>query len=128
MSPCPLPTYSSLLRPLALWCLDTFGEGPPMLIGVTLGNENVHFQPVELHEADPIDDLSGLVAPEPWDVVVVVAPTDEIDLERHSGTVAHAVDRLGWSATELDEWCGRRRSLRTFRGRLHNACVKVFEG
>ena len=73
-----------------------------------------------------VDDLSDLAAPEPWDVIVVVAETAEIESVTHPGTVAHAVDRQGSSATELDEWCGRRRSLRLVRGRLHDACLDVF--
>jgi hypothetical protein len=125
MSPCPFPTYSSLLRPLALWCLDTFGEGPPMLIGVSLGGMAAHFQPIELCDEDPVDDMADLLAPDRWDVLVVVAPT-EAGSEIRGGTVAHAVDRFGASATELDDFCGRRRSLRMLRGRLHEACLEVF--
>ena len=126
MSPCPFSAYAGLLRPLATWCLDTFGGGPPMLIGIVLGEENVRFQPVELGPDDPVDDLADLAAPEPWDVIVVVAETAEIESVPQPGTVAHAVDRHGSSATELDEWCGRRRSLRLVRGRLHDACLDVF--
>lgn len=127
VSPCPFPAYAPLLRPLAAWCLDTFGEGPPMLVGVILGEVNVRFQPVELRESDPIDELADLAAPDPWDVVVVVADTTDLEIDLRRGTVAHAVDRLGASATELDEWCGRRRSLRVLHGRLHDACVEVFQ-
>jgi hypothetical protein len=126
MSPCPLSVYSGLLRPLASWCLDTFGEGPPMLVGVVLDAANVRFQPVELGEDDPLDDLADLAAPEPWDVLVVIAATADVDAHMRRGTVAHAVDRHGGSATELDEWCGRRRSLRARGGRLHDACLELF--
>lgn len=126
MSPCPLSAYSPLLHPLARWCLDTFGEGPPMLVGVVLGDDTVRFQPVELDEVDPIDDLADLAAPDPWDVLVVIASTAEIDGSSAAGTVAHAIDRYGASATELDEPCGRRRTLRLIRGRLHDACVELF--
>lgn len=127
MSPCPLPAYSSLLQPLASWCLDTFGEGPPVLVGVELGSPSVLFHPVELDDDDPIDHLADLAAPDRWDVLVFVADTGQLDDNMRRGTVAHAVDRLGCSATELDETCGRRRSLRHGRGRLHDACLEVFE-
>ncbi|MDW3177920.1 MAG: hypothetical protein R8J94_11070 [Acidimicrobiia bacterium] len=126
MSPCPLSAYAALLQPLANWCLDTFGDGPPMLIGVVLGDAKVHFHPVELDDEHPIDDLADLAAPDRWDVLVVVAPTAEIDCRVGRGTVAHAVDRFGASATELDEPCGRRRALRLVRGTLHDACIELF--
>ena len=97
-----------------------------MLVGVVLGDAKVQFHAVELAEADPIDDLADLAAPDPWDVLVVVASTAEIDGRLGHGIIAHAVDRFGASATELDESCGRRRTLRLVRGALHDACVEVF--
>lgn len=97
-----------------------------MLIGVVLDAANVRFHPVELGEDDPIDDLADLAAPDPWDVLVVVAATSDVDSHMRHGTIAHAVDRLGGSATELDESCGRRRSLRAHGGRLHDACLELF--
>lgn len=126
MSPCPLSACSGLLQPLANWCLDTFGEGPPMLVGVVFGGVTVTFHAVELDEADPVGDLAELAAPDPWDVLVVVAATSTIDGAFSTGVVAHAVDRFGASATELDEACGRRRTLRLVRGALHDACVELF--
>lgn len=126
MSPCPLSVYSGLLQPLASWCLDTFGEGPPVLVGVVLGDANVRFHAVELDEADPIDDLADLAAPDPWDVLVVVASTVTMNGTPGRGIVAHAVDRFGASATELDESCGRRRTLRLVRGVLHDVCLELF--
>lgn len=126
MSPCPLSAYSGLLRPLAAWCLDTFGEGPPMLIGVVFGESNVVFQPVELDEHDPIDDLHTLAAPDPWEVLVIVVTTTQLGTRPSDGVVAHAIDRFGSAATELDEPCGRRRSLRSVGGPLHDASVALF--
>jgi len=97
-----------------------------MLVGVELGDPNVQFHAVELDDFDPIDDLADLAAPDSWDLVVVVAPTTETGDRIGLGTVAHATDRSGASATELDEACGRRRSLRLVRGALHDACVELF--
>ncbi len=127
MSLQPLAPNLSVLRPLALWCLDTFGEDAPMLVGIQLADEHVRFHPVQLSD-DPLDDLAGLAAPSDWDVAVVVAHTETINSQRLSGTIAHAVDRFGSCATELDDDCGRRRSLRTVRGSLHSACLTLFVG
>lgn len=127
MSLCQLTTRLSVLRPLALWCLDTFGEDSPMLVGVRLAAKKVHFHPIALSEEDPLTDLAGLAAPHDWDIVVVVAQTAELDSPHSGGTIAHAVDRFGGSATELDDWCGRRRSLRTLRGSLHLICLGMFD-
>jgi len=123
---CQFSARTSLLRPLATWCLDTFGEDAPMLVGVRLGPDAVHFQPIQLGEDDPLNDLAGLAAPSDWDVAVVVAPAHSTELP-HGGVVAHAVDRDGSSATELDEFCGRRRPLKTIRGVLHTRCVELFD-
>lgn len=128
MAVCPLPTYSSLLHPLAAWCLDTFGEGPPMLVGVAFGDTQVRFHPIELCDLDPLHDLAGLIAPDDWDALVVIAPTCEAQRQTPNGTVAHAVDRTGRSATELDDPCGHRRSLHVLRGRLHDTCLTVLAG
>lgn len=126
MSPCPLSAYSGLLRPLATWCLDTFGEGPPILIGVIFGETNVRFQPVELDDDDPLADLRRLAAPDSWEVVVIVVSTTLLGARPANGIVAHAVDRFASSATELDEACGRRRSLHTIGGPLHDASLALF--
>ena len=125
MSLCPLSPATSVLRPLAMWCLDTFGDGPPMLVGVMLGADKVHMHPIELAD-DPLLDMTNLVAPDEWDFLVLVASATTIGSRFDGGTISHAVDRNGGSATELDEWCGRRRSLRLIRGQLHDACVAVF--
>lgn len=98
-----------------------------MLVGVILGGDQVRLEPIELDETDPINDLADLAAPERWDALVVVAETVALDTTLGRGTVAHAVDRFTMSATEHDEWCGRRRSLRLIRGRLHDACVEIFQ-
>ena len=105
--------------------LDTFGDDPPMLVGVELASPNVSFHPVYLDEDDPIDTMAGLVAPDSWDLLAVVVEAFDTFGRVSSGVVSHCIDRDGRSATELDEWCGRRRSLRTFNGRLHEACKEV---
>ena len=126
-SPCQLSAHSSLLRPVALWCLDTFGDDAPMLVGVGMGPDNVHFHPVQLSPDDPLADLAGLTAPDDWDVVVAVVPTRDTDAPYGDGVLAHAVDRFGASATEIDDWCGHRRPLRSARGRLHSLCESMFD-
>ncbi len=125
--PCPLWTHTALLRPVAVWTLDSFGEDPPMLVGVELATPSVKFHPVYLDEADPLDTMSGLVAPDSWDLLSVVVEAHDAGGRLHNGVLAHVIDRAGRSATELDEWCGRRRSLRAFNGRLHDACTELFE-
>lgn len=97
-----------------------------MLIGVEFASPHVQFHPVYLDEEDPLDTLVGLIAPRSWDVLAVVVEAYDTFGRVSSGVVSHCVDREGRSATELDEWCGRRRSLRTFRGRLHDACTELF--
>lgn len=126
MSPSPLSPCAGLLRPLTAWCLDTFGEGPPMLIGVTLHRSSVTFHPIELDDDDPVADLAGLAAPDPWDVLVILAPATELGGGRLEGIIAHAIDRFGSSATELDEASGRRRSLNAVGGPLHEAGLALF--
>ncbi len=126
-NPCPLNARQSVLRPLALWCLDTFSEDHPMLVGIHLAADKVHFNPVQLSDEDPLTDLGGLAAPLDWDVLVVVATTSTLDSPHSGGTIAHAVDRFGGSATELDDWCGRRRSLHTLRGSLHSTMQAMFD-
>ena len=127
MSLQPLAPNLSVLRPLALWCLDTFGDDAPMLIGIGFDDEQVYFHPVELSIHDPLGDLAGLAAPSDWDVLVVVAEVRTLDGPRLGGTIAHAVDRLGGCATELDDGCGHRRSLRALRGSLHATCSALFD-
>ena len=126
--PCPLSAHSALLRPVAMWLLDTFGDGPPMLVGVEFTSPKVKFHPVRLHASDPLDTMAGLTAPDSWDVVGVVVEARDALGRSHAGVVAHCVDREGRSATELDEACGRRRALRTVRGRLHDACLELLFG
>lgn len=120
-----------------MWLLDTFGDGQPdvvgnhgapMLVGVELGSPKVAFHPVLLDLMDPIDTMAGLVAPDSWDVVGVVLDAWDGLGRSHTGRLAHCVDRDGRSATELDEWCGRRRSLRAVHGRLHDACMELLHG
>jgi len=127
MSLCQFSAHSAALHPIANWCLDTFGEGYPMLIGVSFAAEHVNFHPVELWEGDPLSDLESLIAPASWDVVVIVATTEQFNHRAAGGIVAHAVDRAGQTATTLDEPCGRRRTLRTLRGRLHDVCLALFD-
>ena len=126
-SPCQLSTHSSLLRPVAQWCLDTFGDDAPMLIGVAMGPDKVSFHPVQLSCDDPLTDLAGLAAPIDWDVVVAVVPTRDVDAPYGDGILAHSADRHGASATEIDDWCGHRRPLRSARGRLHALCELMFD-
>ena len=125
--PCHLNAHLSVLRPLAIWCLDTIGEDAPMLVGVQLAEGNVHFRPVQLSSNDPIADLSGLAAPSDWDALVVVTETTALNTTPANGVLAHAVDRFGGCATELDDACGHRRSLRTLRGSLHSTCLALFD-
>lgn len=123
--PCPLGRNTALLRPIALWSLDTFGDDSPVLIGVDLGHPKVSFHPVFLDVDDPVDNLADFIAPETWDVVVVVAEARDVSSHRSHGLIAHAVDRAGETATELDQYCGQRRPLRSFGGRLHDACLEL---
>lgn len=123
--PCPLWTHTALLRPIALWSLDTFGDDPPMLIGVEFGSSRVRFHPVFLDPEDPIDTMADLIAPDEWDVLAVVANAYDVSAQRTHGVIAHAVDRAGRAATELDQPCGQRRPLRSFGGRLHDACLEM---
>lgn len=111
-----------------MWLLDTFGDGPPMLVGVEFGHPKVRFHPVRLDPDDPLDTMAGLAAPDSWDVLGVVVEASDALGRAHAGAVAHCVDREGMSATELDESCGRRRSLRAVRGRLHDACMELLHG
>jgi len=126
MLPCPQSIYRSILGPLANWCLDTFAADAPMLVGVELGEDTFGLHPVHLDEADPLRDLAELVAPDDWDAAVVVLAAQDAHGGRMSGTLAHAVDRHGQSATYLDEDCGRRRPLYHARGRLHDRCHMLF--
>ena len=123
--PCPLSTHTALLRPIARWSLDTFGGDPPMLVGVSLANPKALFHPISLDPFDPVTSIDQLVAPTSWDLVVVIVEALETGSEVRDGIVAHAVDRAGRSATELDDWCGRRRALRSRHGRLHKAAVQL---
>ena len=123
--PCPLGRNTALLRPIALWSLDTFGDDAPLLIGVDLGHPKVSFHPVFLDEDDPVDNLADLIAPDTWDVIVVLAPARSVSSQRSQGVIAHVVDRAGQTATELDQSCGQRRPLRSFGGRLHAACLEL---
>ncbi len=126
MYPCPLWNHNRLLRPIAVWSLDTFGGEPPILIGCTLRERNARFIPVPLDPFDPVEAMADLIIPDEWDVLAVVTNTHDAGPRVRDGIVAHCVDRAGRSATELDEWCGRRRSLTTVGGRLHDACLELF--
>ncbi len=115
-----------MLGSLAAWCLDTFGDDAPMLIGVRLGDERAGFHPVQLGDIDPVEDLAGLRAPDDWDAAVVVVPAQQAHGARISGVLAHAVDRNSHSATYLDEPCGHRRALHAPTGILHDLCLALF--
>lgn len=127
MLPCSQSIYRSILGPLVNWCLDTFGEDAPVLIGVHLGPEHMQLHHTELSIVDPIRDLASRRASDDWDVVIVVLETARIDGLPHSGVVAHAMDRHGQSATVLDEQCGRRRPLRHPSGWLHRVTLSLFD-
>ena len=124
--PCPLWTHAPRLRPVALWLLDTFGDDPPMLVGVQFTEPKALFFPVELDPADPMASMADLIVPDSWDVLAVVVETQEIGSASPDGVISHAIDRAGRSATELDERCGRRRKLHARNGKLHQACLELF--
>ena len=115
-----------MLRPIALWSLDTFGEDPPMLIGVRFDADQVRFFPAPLDPFDPVASMADLNIADDWDVLAVVTDAHEAGAKVREGVLAHCVDRAGRSATELDDWCGRRRALRAIRGPLHDACLELF--
>ena len=123
--PCPLGQNTALLRPIALWSLDTFGDDAPVLVGVDLGHPKVSFHPIFLEFDDPIDTMAGLIAPDTWDVIVVIADALDVSARQIEGVIAHAVDRWGNTATEIDQYCGQRRPLRAVGGRLHDACLEL---
>ena len=125
--PCPLSTNHALLRPIAIWTLDTYGDDPPMLVGVELGSPTVSFHPIYLDDEDPLVTIDSIVAPPSWDLVVAVVEAYDAFDRVHSGQVVHCVDNEGRSATVMDDWCGRRRTLQAFTGRLHHACVAVLD-
>ncbi len=126
--PCHSPNNASLLRPIALWTLDVFGDDAPMLVGVTFSEPKVNFEPVFLDPFKPFDSLAELAAPPTWDALTVVVDAEDIGSANLGyAIVAHTVDRLGRSATEADLYCGRRNSLQTIYGRLHTACLELFE-
>lgn len=124
--PCKLSANASLLRPIALWSLDTFEQNTPVLIGVEFTSPKISFHPVVLAESNPFDTLAGLLAPPTWDVLVVVIDGFDLVSRVRSGVIAHCVDRSGQSATEMDDRCGRRRSLYSSGGILHTACLEIF--
>lgn len=124
--PCHFWTNSPLLRPIALWSLDTFGGDTPMLIGVRFDQDHAQFTPVPLDPFDPVASMADLVIPDDWDVLAVVTGAHEAGSKVREGVLAHCIDRAGRSATELDDWCGRRRALRAVRGHLHDACLELF--
>ena len=97
-----------------------------MLIGVRFDTDRARFFPVPLDPFDPIASMADLVIPDDWDVLAVVTGAYEAGSRVSEGVLAHCVDRLGRSATELDDWCGRRRAMRVVRGHLHDACLEVF--
>lgn len=125
--PCHSPNNASLLRPIAIWTLDVFGEDSPMLVGASFTEPKVKFEPVFLDPFEPLASLAGLIAPPTWDVLTVIVDAHDLDGKLGDAIVAHTVDRAGRSATEADLYCGRRTTLRAFGGRLHSACLELFD-
>ena len=127
--PCHSAANASLLRPIARWTLDVFGDDSPMLVGVSLVEPKAQFEPVFLHPFDPLSSLAEMLAPPTWDVLTLVVDGHDIAARSFGDAViAHTVDRSGRSATEVDLYCGQQRSLSAVSGRLHTACLQVFDG
>ena len=124
--PCHSASNASLLRPIALWTLDVFGDDSPMLVGVSFAEPKVEFEPVFLDPFKPFVSLAELIAPPTWDALTVVVDAQDITGNLGDAIIAHTVDLAGRSATEADLYCGRRTTLRTLQGRLHTACLDLF--
>ena len=131
MSPVPFPATAPLLAPITEWCLDTFEELSPLLIGAHFGADNVSFIPVELDPVDPLSDLDGLMADPTWDVVVLIV--DVLHTHDRSqpfgaqeGLLAHGCDRERLSITLLDVGRGPRRTLRQPHEALCAAADRLF--
>ena len=131
MSPVPLPPTTPLLAPLAEWCLDTFDGLAPLLIGVEFRRETVALHPVELDSVDPISDLVGLTADPNWEVIVLIVDVVHIGGGRalntpDAGLVAHARNRVDFSATVFDYACGQRRTLRNPGSIVRDTTQRLF--
>ncbi len=132
MSPVPFPVTASLLAPISEWCLDTFEELSPLLVGAHFGAEQISFHPVELDPVDPLSDLCGLIADPDWDVVVLIVDVLHAHDGAHlwgieEGQLAHGRDRTGASVTLLDLDRGPRRTLRQPHGTLRVAVDQLFD-
>ena len=131
MSPTPFPATAPLLGPVTEWCLDTFDELAPLLVGVEFTSENACFHPVELDPVDPVSDLIGMRADPDWSAAIVIVDVlhspgqcgqDNID----DGLLAFGCDRAGASTTRLDYPNGSRRVLRHPQGPLETVCQALF--